>query len=283
MQNTGAHVSTAGGLWKAIENAQEIGATCFQIFGASPRQWAARLPEEAEIKKFKTALKESGLGPVYLHASYLVNLGSGDKSILKKSTQNLSTHFRIAELLGAEGLIFHPGSAKGHKNKENALKQETEAIKEILKNTPGRANLFMENTAGGGEKIGTMEDLAYLFKKIKSPRLKICVDTAHAFEDGMIEAYTPENIKKFADAWEKAVDMGRVSVLHVNDSKTKTGSHHDRHENIGEGLIGREGFRALAKDKHFRNMDWILEVPGFDDNGPDKKNIDILKSLILNP
>lgn len=282
MPNIGAHVSTAGGLWTAIENARAIGAGCFQIFGASPRQWAARLPSEKEVEKFKTALKESGLGPVYLHASYLINLASTNTFILKHSIQNLSTHLQIANILGAEGLIFHPGSAKGHKAKEVALNQEAEAMKEVLKNAPGKAKLFMENTAGGGNKIGTLQDLEYLFKKINAPRVGVCVDTAHALEEGMINEYTPAKIKTFASAWDKAIGMEHIPVLHVNDSKTLSGSHHDRHENIGEGHIGREGFKNLAKEKGFRDKNWILEVPGFDDQGPDKKNIDILRSLISN-
>ncbi len=283
MPNIGAHVSTAGGLAAAVEEARTIGARCFQIFGASPRQWGAKIPYEAEVKKFKANLKESGLGPVYLHASYLVNLASGNKEILKKSIQNLSAHLRIANMLGAEGLIFHPGSAKGHAKKEDALKQEARAIKEVLKNAPGRAALFMENTAGGGEKIGSLEDIGNLFQNTKSRRVKVCVDTAHAFEEGMIREYAPEQVKKFAEAWEKAVGMKNIPVLHVNDSKTACGSRHDRHENIGEGYIGKEGFKNLAKHPAFKTKDWILEVPGFDGEGPDRKNIEILRSLILNP
>ncbi|MEK7479188.1 MAG: deoxyribonuclease IV [Patescibacteria group bacterium] len=276
----GAHVSTAGGLASAIENARAIGAECIQIFGASPRQWAARLPAKEEAEKFKNALKESGLGPVYLHASYLVNLGSGDAGILRKSIQNCSIHLRIAELLGAQGLIFHPGSTKGHKKKEDGLTQEVGAMKQVLKNAPGETALFMENTAGGGNKIGSIEDLAYLFAKVKSSRVKVCIDTAHAFEAGMITEYTPENIKKFADAWEEAIGFEHIPVLHANDSKTIAGSHHDRHENIGEGYIGKGGFANLAKEKRFRDKDWILEVPGFGGDGPDKRNVQILESLI---
>lgn len=276
--NIGAHVGAAGGLWNAVENAKVIGATCFQIFGASPRQWRAKMPREAEVKKFKNALKESGLGPVYLHAAYLVNIASGSKDLLKKSTENLTAHLKIAEMLGAEGLVFHPGSWKGMKSKEEGLVQEVKAMQTILKSVPGASKLIIENTAGGGEKIGTLEDIKYLYTEVKSKRVGVCVDTAHAFESGMIQKYAPKEIKALLDSWDASVGLENVPVLHVNDSKTASASHHDRHENIGEGYIGKEGFKALANEHRLWNKDWILEVPGFTNEGPDKKNIDILKS-----
>lgn len=276
--NIGAHVGAAGGLWNAVENARAIGATCFQIFGASPRQWRASMPRDAEIKKFKDALKKSGLGPVYLHAAYLINLASGDKELLKKSVENLTAHLKIAEALGAAGLIFHPGSWKGMKSKEEGLTQEKEAIRAILKSVPGVSKLIIENTAGGGEKIGTREDIQYLYAKVKSKRVQACIDTAHAFESGMIREYTAKEIQAFLNAWDASVGLENIPVLHINDSKTAGASHHDRHENIGEGYIGKEGFKALAKERRLWNKDWILEVPGFTNEGPDKRNIDLLKA-----
>lgn len=143
--NIGAHVSTAGGLSSALVNAERIGAKCFQIFGASPRQWRALFPKEEDIKLFKKLLKEKELGPVFLHASYLVNLASVNGDILKKSIKNLSDHLQIASMLGAEGLIFHVGSSKGMEKKK-ALDQEVSAMKEVLKNGKG-SSLIMENTA----------------------------------------------------------------------------------------------------------------------------------------
>jgi len=272
----GAHVSTAGGLANAIANAQTIGAECIQIFGANPRQWYTKHPSAEDVAVFKSEREKSGIGPVFLHASYLPNLASPQADLLKKSIKNLADHLAIANAIGAEGLIFHPGSGKGTARKK-ALDQEAKAMKEILKKVPGEALLIMENTAGGGDKIGSMEDIAYLLKKVNSPRVKVCIDTAHAFEGGMIETYDTPSIKKFCDEWDAALGLEHIHVLHVNDSKTAYNSHHDRHENIGEGHIGLNGFKALAKEKRLRDKAWILEVPGFDDNGPDKKNVDILK------
>ena len=273
----GAHVSTAGGLWTAFGRAKEIGADCIQIFGASPRTWQTKLPNEDEINKFKEEGKRTGIGPAYLHASYLVNLGSPNPELVSKSIRNLSDHLKIAELIGAAGLIFHIGSSTGM-DKEKSLNQAISGMKKVLANVPGKSFLVMENTAGGGEKIGkTIEELAFIFKKIGSKRVKICLDTAHAFESGIVK-YDAGNIKAFANRVDKEIGLENVVAIHANDSKTLWNSHNDRHENIGEGYVGLPGFKALAKEKRLWDKAWLLEVPGFDNNGPDKRNIKILKS-----
>ena len=137
----------------------------------------------------------------------------------------------------------------------------------------------MENSASG-KKVGAWpEEMKIMLEGVNSNRVKICLDTAHSFESGLIEKYEPENIKTFLDYWDKEVGLDNVIALHVNDSKTISGSHNDRHENIGDGHIGLGGFKNLAKEKRLWDKPWILEVPGFEDSGPDKKNVDILKLL----
>jgi deoxyribonuclease-4 len=275
----GAHVSTAGGLHTAIERIKDIGGDCLQIFGASPRQWAARLPDEDKIKKFKEAVKESGIGPIYLHAAYLPNLASPVDETVEKSITNLSIHLQIAELIGANGLIFHIGSGK-ELPKEKAMAKVVKACKAILKKVPGKAELVMENSAGGGQKLGSsVAEIGVMIKKIDSNRMKVCWDTAHAFEAGVMDEHSPANIKKLFNEFDKEIGLDKLVALHVNDSKTPFNSHHDRHENIGEGHIGLSGFKNLAKEKRLGHTAWFLEVPGFDGMGPDKKNIDILKAL----
>ena len=163
-------------------------------------------------------------------------------------------------------------------DKEKSLNQAISGMKKVLANVPGKSFLVMENTAGGGEKIGkTIEELAFIFKKIGSKRVKICLDTAHAFESGIVK-YDAGNIKAFADRVDKEIGLENVVAIHANDSKTLWNSHNDRHENIGEGYVGLPGFKALAKEKRLWDKAWLLEVPGFDNNGPDKRNIKILKS-----
>jgi len=285
----GGHVSTAGGLFNAFVNAEKIGAETIQIFGASPKQWLVRIPSKEDVAEYHRLKKESKVKSVYLHGAYLPNLASPDESIFAKSVENLRAHFEIANQLEAQGLIFHVGSGRPGADiapafgdltqKTKGLQQAIKAMQEILKSVSGAAYLIMENSASG-KKIGAWpEEMRIMLEGVDSTRLKICVDTAHAFEAGLMEGYTPESIKKFWDTWDKEVGIENVVALHVNDSKTIFNSHHDRHENIGQGYIGLEGFKNLAKEKRLWDKDWLLEVPGFDNQGPDKENIEILKSL----
>ncbi|MBI2064410.1 MAG: deoxyribonuclease IV [Candidatus Yanofskybacteria bacterium] len=274
----GGHVSTAGGVFNAFVNAEKIGAETIQIFGASPRRWLVGRLSAGAITEYKKFQKESQVKSVYLHGAYLPNLASPNKNIFAKSVENLRAHFEIANRLEAQGLIFHVGSGK-ERSKDESMKQAIEAMKEILEAEEGPSYLIMENSASG-KKIGAWpEEMRIMMEGINSPRIKICIDTAHAFEAGLIESYTPENIKKFFDEWDKAVGINNIVAFHVNDSKTAFNSHHDRHENIGQGYIGLEGFKNFAKEKRTWDKDWLLEVPGFDNQGPDKENIEILKSL----
>jgi len=273
----GAHVSAAGGLKNAVLRAEKIGAKAMQIFGASPRSFTVKLPDKKEVEEYREAFKKSGIKAVFLHAAYLVNLASAKKDLREKSVKSLSDHLKIADIIGARGLIFHIGSAKDMP-REEALKLTLDGMKMVLQNVPGKTELIMENTAGGGQKIGRdAAELGWLLKKMKDKRIKVCVDTAHALEAGMIAKFTPVEIKKFLDDYDRQVGFKNISAFHINDSKTEFNSHHDRHENIGEGYIGLSGFKNLARDKKMKDMPWIMEVPGFDGEGPDKKNIEILK------
>jgi len=278
MPAVGAHVSGLGGLWRSIEKGEEIGAEVIQIFGASPRAWQVRVPQEAEAEKFLEVLRKSKIQSVYLHAPYLINIASPEERIRKLSVEALAAHLRIAEALWAEGLVFHLGSGK-ELPREQVIDRIAFGMNEALEQAPGEAKLIMENSAGGGHRVGsTAKDLGELLEKLGSERVQICFDTAHAFEAGVIEAYTSKNIKALLREWDEKVGFRNVAVIHANDSKTPYNSHNDRHENIGEGFIGIEGFRNLAKENKLRDKPWILEVPGFDGEGPDRKNVELLKS-----
>ncbi|OGZ45850.1 MAG: hypothetical protein A3C84_03630 [Candidatus Ryanbacteria bacterium RIFCSPHIGHO2_02_FULL_48_12] len=276
MPYIGGHVSVAGGLHLGIQNAEEIGARAIQFFGASPRMWYAKQPSEQDVALYKEKAKASSVARAYLHAPYLVNLASPDGEMIKKSVKNLSDHLQIAQRIGANGLIFHVGSGK-EIPKAEAMERAIEAMSFVLESVPGDVELVIENAAGGGQKLGaSAHEIGEMLERIDSPRLKVCFDTAHAFEAGIIESYTPEHIKKLFDEWDREVGMQNIVALHVNDSKTAYNSHHDRHENIGEGHIGLLGFQNLAREARLHDKAWILEVPGFDGMGPDKKNIEIL-------
>lgn len=276
----GAHVSAAGGLENAIKNAEAIGANVMQIFGSSPQTWLTRMPSDDAIRAYREKLAASAIKKVFLHAPYLINLASGAWDIYKSSVRSLAGHLAIAEKIGAEGVVFHLGSA-GNAERAPALEREAEGIRGILDAVPGTAKLIMENTAGGGGKIGTVEDLGWLFKKLRSERIGVCFDTAHAFEAGAIKNFTRTSVAELCNAFHMAFGIGHLTAIHANDSKTAFDSHHDRHENIGEGHIGLAGFRALAQEPMLRGKPWILEVPGFSGTGPDKKNIEALRSCFV--
>lgn len=271
-------MSAAGGFYKAVERATAIGGTAMQIFGASPRSFQAPLPKKEEVEKYQTALKNSPIRAVYLHALYLVNLATADEILFAKSEKSLADHLRIAEALGADGLVFHPGSAKGL-SREEALTRQAAALQRILKEVPGRAKLLVENTAGGGDKLGgPLEDLKFLVNQVSSPRFGVCLDTAHAFEYGLVKQYSEAECKKLFADFEKKIGLENLVVIHANDSKTPSASNSDRHENIGQGEIGLPGFKNLAKLEKLRDKTWLLEVPGFSEEGPDAKNVQILRS-----
>ena len=282
----GAHVSTSGGVQNCFANAENIGAQAIQIFGASPRQWNVKMPDEETVKAFHEEKKRSKLGPVFLHASYLVNLGTPDDEMYQKSINNLTAHFKIAELLEAEGLVYHIGSFKNSTWEESA-KRIVEGMHEVIKNSPGKTNLIMENSAGGGSKMGlTLEEIGKIYGMAKATipssilkRIKVCIDTAHAFGAGMIENYSAEELETFTKEADQAFGLLNLVVLHINDSMVPFDSKKDRHDNIGEGDIGLTAFKNLSQNKALNALPWILEVPGFEKTGPDKRNIDIIKAL----
>jgi len=274
----GAHVSVAGGLINCFKNAEKIEAEVVQIFGSSPVQWWVKKPTEAEIVEFKKEHKKSKVGQIFLHASYLVNLGSPSEKLWHASISSLAGHLKIAEDIGADGLVFHVGSGKDS-SKEEAIVRAIEGMRRVLKEVSGKTSLIIENSAGAGLKLGnTPEEIGKMFRGVKNKRIKVCLDTAHAFEAGILK-YTPKEITDFVKVCDKEFGWKNVVCIHLNDSKTEFDSKHDRHENVGEGFIGLKSFQNLAKNKDFKKVPWILEVPGFDNNGPDKKNIEILKKM----
>ncbi|MFH0890762.1 MAG: deoxyribonuclease IV [Candidatus Liptonbacteria bacterium] len=272
----GGHVSAAGGLSEALRRGREIGANTIQIFGSSPRQWGAKMPNDKETEEFRGLAAEMDIRPVFLHAPYLINLASPEEDLRRKSEVLLKKNLEIAEMINAAGVIFHLGSSKGG-NSAVAREHLAEAMIRIT-STPGQSRLILENSAGGGDKLGSsLEDLANIFRSVKkSGRVAICFDTAHALEAGVVNKYDAASVGFLESEIERLIGWENIFCLHANDSKTVANSHHARHENIGRGQIGIGGFEELAKSKNFGSLPWLLEVPGFRSEGPDRENIDIL-------
>ena len=274
----GAHVSTAGGISKAVRRGQEIGCEALQIFGSSPQSWAFREIPDAEIEAFRQNMADAGMGPVFLHAIYLVNLGTGKADALDKGVESLSAHLRLAGRLGAEGLIFHPGS-HGGAGFEAVLPQVAGAIRRALDGAPDGPCLAVENMAGMGKHIGTrFEELGAILDAVDDQRLKVCLDTQHSFAAGY-DLTTGEGIEDMLAQLDTGPGSGNVVAIHANDSKRVCGSGVDRHDNIGEGFIGEDGFAVFMAHPAFRYVPFLLEVPGFEGNGPDQRNVDLLKDI----
>jgi deoxyribonuclease-4 len=278
----GAHISTAGGLHTCFERAKAIGAECVQVFESAPQQWGtARLTDE-NIELFRSEAKASGLGPIFIHGKYLMNLASADPKIFKTSASTLRSSLNIAGRIGAQGVIFHTGSHKGL-GVDAVFEQICTAASGVLAETPEETWMIFENSAGQGGTLGSkFEELGRIIKEINHPRAKVCIDTCHAFASG----YDLSN-KAGVDATVKELDqhigLGNIAAIHCNDSKTELGAGRDLHENIGDGKIGRAGFEAIIAHKAFAQVPLLLEVPGYKldgaPKGPDKPNIDRLKEI----
>jgi len=275
MIKLGAHQSIAGGLDKAIERILKIGGNCLQIFSSSPRGWSfAKLTDE-QINNFIKKAEKLSVSPIYFHASYLINLANDDK-IGKLSKQSLIHELNLAQKLKIKGTIVHLGSYK--KQVESSKYQVLiNNIKDILQNTPKETFFIIENA--GTRKIGqTLEEIGQIFKDVASPRLRLCLDTCHLFSNG----YRFENEKELDNLLKKLEKLNlldKFELWHLNDSRDPFNSGKDRHENIGQGTIGINEFKTLLNHPKTKNYPFIIETPGFNQEGPDKKNLDILKSL----
>ena len=274
----GAHVSSAGGISKSVARAADIGCETLQIFGSSPQGWAFKPVPEKEVEAFRTASAEMGIGPAFLHAIYLINLGTPNPANLEKGVQSLINYMNLAADIEANAVIFHPGSHKGA-GYDAIFDQVVSALKQVLDNSPDGPSLAVENMAGMGEHIGAkFEELGRIIDAVGSPRLKVCLDTQHSFAAGYDLATTP-GIEAMITEFEDTIGKDRLAAVHANDSKRPCGSGVDRHDNIGEGFIGESGFTTIMGHPAFRDVPFLLEVPGFEGKGPDQRNIDILKTI----
>lgn len=316
MPKVGGHVSAAVSLETAFIKSLEIGAECIQYFVSPPRQWAKTKHDDAEIQRFLTAQRESGVGPNFIHGTYLVNLGTDNPEHLEKSIDWLIWAMEMAEKLGSRGVIFHPGSF-GKRSFEEVFPQIVSALKKILDHTAGKGGgvessqtrtadfdpaeldtesrtgfeiphrqspgmepyLILENSAGAGGNIGgNFHQFGQILKAVNAPRLKVCLDTQHSFASGY-DLRTELTLKDVLAEFDQEIGLGYLVAIHCNDSKTEYKSNRDRHENIGEGLIGKDAFENMLNAPELKDVPFLLEVPGFADNGPDKENVNLLKSL----
>jgi deoxyribonuclease-4 len=274
----GAHVSASGGISKAVGRGVAIGCETIQIFGSSPQSWAFKPIPDREIEAFRHQASESGLGPVFLHAIYLINMGTTDPAILARGTESLINYMTLAAKIDAGGVIFHPGSHKGA-GYDAVFPQVVASIQRVLDQSPEGPCLCLENMAGMGQHIGArFAELGDIVQAVASPRLRICLDTQHSFAAGY-DLTTPEGVDRMMTEFDRDIGLEQLAAVHANDSRQPCGSGVDRHDNIGEGLIGEAGFEAIMAHPAFRDLPFFLEVPGFEGKGPDQRNIDLLKEI----
>ncbi len=274
----GAHVSTAGGLDKAIDRAQDMGAEAIQIFISSPRGWAFKPVPQAMASTFREKAANAGIGPTFFHGIYLVSLGAPTEENLAKSVQALTDYMQAAGELGSSGVIFHAGSHRGA-GYQGVFDQAVGAMDRVLTASPEGVRLTMENSAGMGDHIcSKFKEIGRLMKALASPNVKVCLDTQHLFAAGY-DVTSKEGLDRVMEEFDREIGLSNLVAVHANDSKTPFASGVDRHENIGQGHMGLDTFRVIMAHPAFRDVPFLLEVPGEDGKGPDKANLDVLKGL----
>lgn len=276
MRRVGAHLSIAGGLYKAVESIAQKGGNCLQIFSSSPRMWLAALPSEDAVNKFKALCRESDVKPVFIHAKYLINLASDRKDLLEKSIASLKYDLQVANLIGAVGVIVHLGSHQG-RGFEAVKNQLISAIRIILQDTEGPSRLIIENSAGQqGKLCSQLSEIKLIFGTVNSNRMAWCLDTCHSFNAGYSVGKALGNTliqKDIVSEAKKLGILGQLVCLHVNDSRDDFASGHDRHANLGEGKMGLNLLAAFVNHPQLKHLPLIVETPNQD--------LTVLKSLCV--
>jgi len=282
MPRLGAHLSIAGGVWRAVERARALGCECLQIFVKPPRNWL--LPELADraVHRFRAAADEAGLRPVFAHASYLPNPASPEPALWQRSLACLLAEWDRTERLGLAGLVLHPGSHRGA-GREAGLARLVEALRRLARARPRRTTpILLETTAGAGHGLGDrLEDLARTIEACPDgPPLGLALDTCHLWAAGY-DLRSAEGLEALLAKVRRTAGLERVALVHANDARARRGSHLDRHEHIGRGRIGREGFRRLLTHPALRDLPFILETPKRDARGRamDPVNLRALRRL----
>ena len=274
----GAHVSSSGGIHTAIDRIEAMGGDSVQVFTQSPRTWRPTNHDPANFERFKERRAEAGIGGVACHALYLLNLASPKDDFYSKSVAALENTVDVACGIDADAVVFHVGSHQGA-GFDAALERVVPALAKALKRCSETTWLCMENTAGAGDTIGrSLGELEALYDALdRHPRLGLCLDSCHLFASGY-DVTDRAELDKLLDEVDERIGLDRLRCLHVNDSKTPLGSNRDRHDNIGDGLIGEKLGVFLAHPR-LQGLPAILEVPGTDGRGPDAEQVRKLKEL----
>jgi deoxyribonuclease IV len=277
----GIHTSIAGSLERAALDAARFGANTFQIFSSSPRMWRATVPGPAQIALFQKARERLDLTPLVIHDNYLINLASCDEALRARSVEAFRGEIERALAIGAEYLVAHPGNCKGHSVEEGIYA----VVRSLTEASAGLDTkplmVLLENTAGAGATLGgNFAELAVMreyAEKMASVRIGFCIDTCHCHVSGY-DVVSAEGLRKTVGEMDRLLGVDNVKVIHANDSKAPFKSQMDRHEHIGKGTIGEEGFRRILRHPKLRTKAFILETP-HDEDTDAVRNIETLKRL----
>ncbi len=277
----GAHMSTAGGVCKALERGASLQCDIVQIFVKNNMQWAGKAPSASDVAHFLSERTRLKLDAVFGHAGYLINLGAPASVNRDKSIQSLIQEIAFAAALGLPFLVLHPGAHLGE-GEERGLAQIVAGLDEVFAATKGLpVRIALENTAGQGSCLGyKTEHLAEIFSRVQNPeRLGLCLDTAHLLAAGF-DIRLPQGWDAAIKGIDAAIGRKQILAFHLNDSKTDLASRVDRHEHIGKGKIGLQAFRHIVNDPRFKKVPGCLETPKSKDLHEDAENLATLRSLI---
>ena len=277
----GAHESIAGGVYKAIERGKQATCDTIQIFNKNNNSWKAAVLKPDDIDKYFKLIDELGVTVATSHTSYLINIASPDKTLFEKSINSLAEEMERCNTLKIPNLILHPGSHVGSGEKAGTKKVGIAINKLFKKLKNNKCTLLLECTAGQGTNLGyKFEQLAEMIDLTENKdHIGVCIDTCHIFSAGypLIDLKDYKNTMK---SFDNIIGLERLKIIHMNDSKKPFGEKKDRHEHIGKGFIGLEGFRNIVNDSRLKNIPLILETPKGDDLKEDIENLKILRGLV---
>jgi deoxyribonuclease IV len=262
------HLGVAGGLFKAARRARQIGATALQIFSDNPTAWRRRSEPPPDAPAFVSYCQEHGIQPVVIHASYLINLAGSAEPFASQSRAGLVHELQRAPRYGARLVNTHIGSHRGGGH-EAGMRRIATNVDAVLAETPKDVRLVLENSAGGGDNVGsTIEELAGILDRVGGAdidRVAFCLDTAHLWGAGH-DVSTPDGVAAVLDQFDRLIGLTRLLLVHLNDSRSALGSRNDRHEHLGAGRIGPFGLAAFLRDPRLApTTTFVLETPGVDE------------------